>query len=328
MRLTLFLSICLFTISCSETNNTTPRSDTSPEIDMGKDQASDTSDVFPDLGKDLAEDPSSGDLGGDANDMNPSDTNTEDVVDPDPGGVLLRADLREETMVNHMPLGYRIARDQMYTFRGIDDVGGRIEGIYSGRSVDTDGSRTPGGNCKKADGSDFGCSFNTEHSFAKVFLRRYLTEGSSEYRAAEGDIHHIFPSDQGINNERWHFAFGNTDCGQLMTCKINEESFLGLPTGATGSISCSHGDPEEGDSSCVMQVRDLRKGDIARAQFYMSVRYDMPIPEDSEQILREWNRDDLPDEREKKRNDRIERSQGNRNPFVDDPTLVDKIRNF
>ncbi len=323
---TLTLAI-LFSLSCGE--------DSSPALpsDVGKDLQSDSGKQLSgaDMGKDLfnidsEEDQNVEDLKSDS---------TQDVkvdVEPDlednDGGIKLRSNLRDAAMENHTPLSYRIARTHMYKFGGIDDKEGRVEGIYSGRTVDTDNSRTPGDNCKKIDGSTVRCSLNTEHSFAQNFLRQYLTDGTDAFFAAQGDIHHLFPSDQDINGLRWHFAYGDTDCEEKNNCKVLEESKLGIPTGERGSSSCSQGEPEEGEFSCVMQVRDLRKGDIARAQFYMAMRYDMPIPEDSEKSLRQWHQDDPPDMYEKNRNDRIEKVQGNRNPFVDDPTLVDKILNF
>ncbi len=311
----------LFIVGCGK--DTTKTSDTDLSIDVSSsDSGTMDSDAGTDTSADIIEDK---DVALDS----ATDVGEEDVaVEVGDDGSALRAELREAAMLNHTPLGYRVARDQMYKFGGIDDINGRVEGIYSGRTVDTDASRTPGSNCKKVDGSDFGCSLNTEHSFAQNFLRQYLTDGSQEFFEAQGDIHHLYPSDQGMNTARWHFAFGNTDCEEKNNCKILEESKLGLPVGESGSVSCSQGEPEEGEFSCVMQVRDLRKGDVARAQFYMAMRYEMPLPEDSEKILREWNLADLPDAYEMARNDGIEAAQGNRNPFVDDPTLVDKILNF
>jgi endonuclease I len=39
----------------------------------------------------------------------------------------------------------------------------------------------------------------------------------------------------------------------------------------------------------------------------------------------EWNRRDPPDAAEKRRNELISQFQGNRNPYVDDYTLVEKV---
>ena len=78
----------------------------------------------------------------------------------------------------------------------------------------------------------------------------------------------------------------------------------------------------------MFDVRPERRGDIARAHFYFSVRYLKPISSVEEPTLREWNKSDPPDERERARNDAIEALQRNRNPFIDRPDLVDQIDDF
>lgn len=79
---------------------------------------------------------------------------------------------------------------------------------------------------------------------------------------------------------------------------------------------------------------DAVKGDVARALLYFVVRYyDRQIkPTDYYDFFvskintyLKWNRQDPPDSYEKERNDRIYVYQGNRNPFVDDYTLADRI---
>ncbi|GEM_PF-3181084 len=243
-------------------------------------------------------------------------------------GVALRDSLQTQAAEKHIVLGYRGARDEMYKYGGIDDEEGRIEGLYSGRHVDTDQTRVPSLNCTTIEGSAIECSMNTEHTFARHFLRKYLIDKSPEFFAAESDLHHIYPADQVINAKRGHFSFGETDCDEKNNCKVNEESKLGIPTGEEGSARCSKGKLDSGQAECVIEVRDLRKGDVARAQFYMAMRYGMPLDEKTETIMKTWNQDDPPDAKEMLRNDRIEQVQGNRNPFVDDPDLISKITNF
>ena len=82
------------------------------------------------------------------------------------------------------------------------------------------------------------------------------------------------------------------------------------------------------------------QGDIARALFYMAVRYDgddehttdlelgtLPSKTSAGHLptLLRWNALDPPDDRERQRNDRIQRVQGNRNPFVDLPELAAEV---
>jgi len=239
----------------------------------------------------------------------------------------LRARLLGETTEGHTPLGYTGVRNAMYAVGGVDDVGGRIECIYTGRTVDATGSRTPSGSCARADGTPMNCSFNTEHTWAKYYLDLVLTENSAAYNAAEGDIHHLFPSDQAVNTARWHFDFGETDCLAEGNCKINEESRVGERPGVSGYANCPTGNVALGDV-CLMRVRDARQGDVARGMLYMSVRYEMPLEDVMEAALRIWNQADPPDDRERTRNDGAEAAQGNRNPFVDRPDLVQRINDF
>lgn len=259
------------------------------------------------------------------------DTNETGDTTPDPYAGLsdenLRAVLRAEATLGHTPLGYNGGRDAMYAVGGLDDVGGRIECIYTGRTVDATGSRTPNRNCRKADGTPISCSFNTEHTWARYYLRAALTEGTTAYNAAEGDIHHLRPSDDDVNNARWHFDFGETNCPEDGACKVSEGSELGQRPGITGQANCPTGNLTL-SHVCVMEVRAERQGDIARGMFYMATRYGMAMDDAMEDVLREWNRSDPPDAREQTRNDGVHAAQGNRNVFIDWPVLVDRISDF
>jgi hypothetical protein len=235
--------------------------------------------------------------------------------------------LRFDAQETMSALGYNTARDRMYALGGIEDVAGRIEGVYTGRTVDTDNTRVPSANCQLADGTPTNCAFNTEHTVPRGRLREAFGEPSPEYDDAEGDLHHLFPSDETANNLRASFDFGATDCATPGNCRFDEESQLGLPTGMSGDPNCPQGvDP--GEALCVMQVRPARRGDIARAMFYMSMRWELPLDDVMETSLRGWHVEDPPDQREDTRNAAVESSQGNRNPFIDDPTLVDRISDF
>lgn len=70
------------------------------------------------------------------------------------------------------------------------------------------------------------------------------------------------------------------------------------------------------------------KGDFARACFYMSVQYRIPLSDDWEDVMRMWHVTDPPNLSEMNRNSYIEDVQKNRNPFIDYPELVERIVNF
>jgi deoxyribonuclease-1 len=75
----------------------------------------------------------------------------------------------------------------------------------------------------------------------------------------------------------------------------------------------------------VVEPRPLSKGNIARSIFYMHSKYGLPLPGNMLETLKKWNRDDLPSDQEKIRNDRIEKIQGQRNPYIDDPSLGEAL---
>lgn len=296
----------------------------------GGDAAPDMSVATADIGR--VDDLSVVDLGGDAGGDEDLTTALDVGADlTDQGGMLrdeaLLAALRRDAESTMTSLGYNGARDAMYASGGVEDQGGRIECVYTGRTVDTDGSRTPGGNCALFDGSPTTCAFNTEHTVPRVVLRDRFGDGTPEYDEAEGDIHHLFPTEELANTARANFDFGATDCAVVGNCRFDEESHLGLPVGGSGPTNCPGGvDP--GEDLCVMQVRAQRRGDVARAVFYMSMRYELDLSPGVETELRAWHAGDPPDDYERSRNELAEAVQGNRNPFVDTPGYVDQIADF
>ncbi len=123
--------------------------------------------------------------------------------------------------------------------------------------------------------------------------------------AMETDMHNLFPAVSGVAKTR-----------------------SGLPFGiASGGKRPFDGCDFKIGAEAVEPAASVR-GDIARAYFYMSQTYKVPIMEDYETLLRQWHLADPPDSWELDRNSSIEEAQGNRNPFIDQPELVERIRNF
>ncbi|MDX9722229.1 MAG: endonuclease [Myxococcota bacterium] len=307
-----------------------PDLDQAPELSDDGDTPSELdvedADLDPDESPDLIPDESP-DEGPDSDELAELEQ-VDDELDPDVlVGPALREALHQQVLSGHTPLGYDGARDYIYAIGGIDDINGRIECFYTGRSVDANGSRTPGNNCTDAEGNRISCSLNTEHTWARYHLRQALGDGSPEFVAAEGDIHHLFPSDAQVNNARWHFPFGSTLCQRENNCRIDERSQLGLVPGGSGNPACPTGNLEK-DEDCHMQVRPERRGDLARVHFYMAVRYEMSMDDAIEAEMRLWHEEDPVDAREQARNQGAFEAQGNRNPFVDQPELVDRIFDF
>lgn len=139
---------------------------------------------------------------------------------------------------------------------------------------------------------------NCEHTWPKSRLSGDATT----------DLHHLFPTSSYANSKRSNFRFGNV---------INS-------TWQQGGSKLGH----DVDGNIVFEVRTSNRGDTARAMFYIAVMYAYEIPANEEATLRAWSEEDPVDATEQARNTAIEAVQGNRNPFVDDPTLVGQIADF
>ncbi|HOD42787.1 MAG: Extracellular ribonuclease precursor [bacterium ADurb.Bin243] len=138
-------------------------------------------------------------------------------------------------------------------------------------------------------------AMNTEHTWPKS-----LGAGSEP---AKSDINHLYPTDTFANSTRSSYPFGNVT----------------NPKWAQGGSSF------DGDT---FMPREDHRGKVARAYFYFSVRYNLQIKDAEEKVLREWHAKYPVTQEEKDRNEKVCGYQGNRNPFVDRPDFVDKIKNF
>ena len=70
------------------------------------------------------------------------------------------------------------------------------------------------------------------------------------------------------------------------------------------------------------------RGDVARMVMYFSVRFNVAIQNVEEGMLRSWHESDPVDSKEYERNRLRYSVQGNRNPFVDFPSLARSISDF
>jgi hypothetical protein len=258
------------------------------------------------LGGPCADDGVDADGDGRANDVdncpffaNPDQDDTDedgrgDICDPDSGvdpyagldGQGLVLAIRDYHALAHRGLSYTEARRAL--FGRIDNIGGQVEGVYTGTKVTT--SDIPPGDL-----------MNTEHTWPQ--------SRGADTGDPESDIHHLFPTIPAANSSRSALHFGEVVTGQ---------------TWSEGGSA--RGEDSKGRS--VFEPRDVHKGNVARAMFYFAIAYDFFIPDYEEDVLRQWHADDPVDERERLRNSLIEEAQRSRNHFVDYPTLVDRIDDF
>lgn len=149
---------------------------------------------------------------------------------------------------------------------------------------------------------------NCEHTWPQSRFSRAFPEGLQK-----GDLNHLYITDSRANSLRSSNPFGEVQDGGHPSGKC-VDSMLGKPVGGGGSM--------------VFEPPQEHKGNVARALFYFSVRYKLPIDSRQEAILRQWHKDDPVDEADRERNEKIFGMQNNRNPFVDFPELVDDIADF
>jgi len=203
----------------------------------------------------------------------------------------LKTALRNFTTQGYVSLGYNTARDKMFEF--IDDYNNddTIECVYIGRKIKA-ANRTQAQNQ----------GFNTEHTYPQSFFN------SNEPMVS--DLFHLFPTDNYPNTIRSNYPFG------IVVSNITWDS-AGSKLG------------KDYEGSTVFEPRNVHKGNVARALFYFVVKYTNLggfMSGKQEAALRQWNIQDTVDWKERLRNERISLFQKVRNPFIDHPELVDRIR--
>ncbi len=147
---------------------------------------------------------------------------------------------------------------------------------------------------------------NVEHTWPQSRFNKLM-----DTVAQKSDLHHLFPTDSEMNSARGNMKFGEVD---------RPSRTLPCSTSKLGTNAQSRGERFEPPAP--------HRGNVARALFYFSVRYQLPIDKDEEYFLRKWHQEDPVDSFEAERNDHIQRIQGNRNPFIDFPELVGEISDF
>lgn len=204
------------------------------------------------------------------------------------------------------PIGYTAARKVLLGKLHLVQSGANygIEEVYCGRTytgaTDFPSGDQPGPNITPDDKY-----LNVEHTWPQSrFSRKFGAD------IQKCDLHHLFPTDSKLNSIRGNFWFGEVDHPkQALKCGASK---FGTWNGR-GQF---------------FEPPAAHKGNVARALFYFSIRYMMPIERSEEELLKKWNKQDPVDAEERARNDQIQKIQGNRNPFVDFPELADSISDF
>jgi len=204
-----------------------------------------------------------------------------------------------ETLLNNATtLTYNTARDHMYMTIDNEKVNGQgasvntLTCVYSGIQVTGYSSRTAAQNM----------GFNTEHTFPQSMF--------NSAQPMKADLHHLFPTEGSANSTRSNHPFGIV---------ANVTSQVGLSALGTNS-----------GGSTVFEPHDGQKGATARAMLYFGARYPQHASflAQQEGLMRTWSHAFPPTSVDVQRNNDIYSFQQNRNPFVDYPVLMDRVKSF
>ena len=237
---------------------------------------------------------------------------------------------------------------------------GLIWEIYSDCNFEYEKDRTSNtsqtGECK---------GYNREHAMCQSWFGKKSNEdlydlhgnkASSSMKNTPGsDIFHIYPASYGMNSRR-----GNRPYGEVLTAAntSGNGTKYGTPVttkSVTNSIAGAYVEGTITVSTNVLEPADEYKGDIARSYFGTMVKwagewafnknelgnviFDATIDVDTHYgpennygftdyglaLMLSWHRQDPVSQKEVDRNNGIQKTQGNRNPFIDYPYLAEFI---
>lgn len=246
---------------------------------------------------------------------------------------LTGAALRDSLVAHYKPtvtLSYDDARDTLFAV--IENAGDdSLRGVYTGYALYLDPALDPTQAACDGDGdgnpSTCGSSLdiNTEHAWPQSY-----GAGSGQPKQ---DMHHLFPVRADVNSTRSNHPYAVVDDA------VADKWFRGGLTTTTqpadhlGEYAAFDADTD------TFEPRDAVKGDVARAMFYFYTMYraeaDAAVAntgltggdffELQKNTLRAWHLADPADAAEQARTQAIAAYEGGKpNPYVLDPTLVDR----
>ncbi|MCR5308925.1 MAG: endonuclease [Bacilli bacterium] len=190
-----------------------------------------------------------------------------------------------------------------------------------------------------------GDCYNREHSVPKSWWGKTEDERYC-------DIIHLVPTDGYVNNRRSNYAFGEVSSASYNYSFPERKDGNGnvaqkAGTSKLGVAKAINGVSYPGGSgSPVFEPDDQYKGDFARIYYYFATRYGPKgkiatqgdgarmFSNDSNNfymtaygkaLMNKWHVQDPVSQKEIDRNDGVEATQKNRNPYVDHPEWADKI---
>ncbi len=231
---------------------------------------------------------------------------------------------------------------------------GLVWEIYSDCQFEYEKDRTSNteqtGECK---------GYNREHAMCQSWFGEYDLQGkkmsSSKKNSPGSDIFHIYPTSYGMNSRRGNRPYGEVATAQFTSGNGTEYGVPVTTLSVENSVAGVYVEGTINMSTNVLEPADEYKGDIARSYFGTMVKwagewtfnrvdlgrviFDATIDADTHYgpennygltdyglaMLLKWHRQDPVSQKEVDRNNGIQLTQGNRNPFIDYPYLVEYI---
>lgn len=179
------------------------------------------------------------------------------------------------------------------------------------------------------------CGNATDYEACDCYNREHILPqswwGNDNTQPMRTDLYNVYPTDFVANSNRSAWPYGE------VTGTVDWSNALGSKVG--------YGTWGSSGNNMAFEPADVYKGDIARAYFYMITCYlDKSFAQGGKgyqvftysnsrssftskalTLFLKWHRNDPVSDKERNRNNAVEKIQGNRNPFVDEPDLVEYI---
>ncbi len=179
------------------------------------------------------------------------------------------------------------------------------------------------------------CGSSTDYVACDCYNREHIVPqswwGNDNSQPMRFDLYNVYPTDYEANSNRSAWPYGEVSGTPEWSNDLGSKVGYGT-WGSSGNNK-------------TFEPADEYKGDIARIYFYMVACYlDKNFTQagkgyqvfafisnattfqyKAKELFLKWHRNDPVSDKEIKRNDAVEKKQGNRNPFVDDPNLAEYI---
>lgn len=226
--------------------------------------------------------------------------------------------LREALRQDYTPaltLGYGPARDSLYTYE--QRASGAVCGVYTQFCITLEEGRDPST-------SAFEQGVNAEHTWPQ-------SRGTGA-EPARSDLHLVFPAKDNVNSSRGNHPYAEIPDAETDAWYREDASQSHTPTAFLDEWSERANGYPGAPYAARFEPREDRSGDLARAVAYTATIYEATVEASGDRPflatmladLQAWNAQDPPDARERARSSAVAAWQGTENPYVLDPTLLDR----